>query len=174
MTRQRDSQRQKLYNAEQVVRPVHQGKRFETVEEISAYLETARQHKWWKTQFGAFPYQPFRVRPGFGARHAHGGGTTITLPIWARTELVIWHEIAHCITQWKYPSRAAHGREYAQIFLSLIRHYLGQAAHDALKAAFRTYHVRYTPKRVLRPDVLAALRERGRLLAAARTKPEDE
>jgi hypothetical protein len=49
----------------------------------------------------------------------------VTLPPWARTEHVILHEVAHGLLP---KPHAWHGPEYVGIFLTLVRHTLGEDA----------------------------------------------
>jgi putative metallohydrolase (TIGR04338 family) len=81
----------------------------------------------------------------------------IKLPKWARTEWVILHEMAHWITDratvpradgrglWirQYdPEHAAHGKEFAAVYLELVRLQLGAEATKALKAAYKANRVK--------------------------------
>lgn len=77
-----------------------------------------------------------RVRKSHGnSKHAHGGGwlNEIDLPTaethaagkgkhtnWALREIVVLHELAHCITR-----AGGHGPEFAGTFLKLIKEFMG-------------------------------------------------
>ena len=86
----------------------------------------------------------------------------IKLPQWARTEPVILHEMAHWIVDkatvprsdgstgfWvaQYdPDHAAHGKEFASVFLELVRLQLGVKATKVLKASYKQHRVKRDPQ----------------------------
>jgi hypothetical protein len=74
-----------------------------------------------------------------------------------RNKLVLLHELAHCLR----PGGAAHGREYARVYLLLVTRVLGRAAGKALRDAFVAHGVKYR-------KVTATQRSAGRRLAATR------
>lgn len=178
----RDSQRQKLYNAE---RAVPFGVTFDTVEDCQRYVNKVWASPWTLRRFvvsehtrqeikahpNAADYilskaqerKPPIVRPGHGSRSAFYRLGTITLPKWARNERVILHEIVHALRfrhVWNH-TEPPHGWQFANTFLELVRHFMGREAHDTLKASFRKHKVRFRPprpKRQLTPERLAALR----------------
>jgi putative metallohydrolase (TIGR04338 family) len=165
----RDSQRSKLYTAEH---SLYHGRKFGSIEEVQGYVTRLTHSKWWTSREADYEYFRARrilVKDGRGRRSACGSysGRYISLPAgWARSELVILHEIAHVITD---PNKyAAHGREFAANFLDLVRHQMGVEVYVTLRNSFRTWGVRYKPKKKLTQEALAVLRERGRTLAAAR------
>jgi len=63
------------------------------------------------------------------------------MPRWARSELVLLHEAAHCLTPAAF---AAHGPEYAGTLLALTRRAMGPATAQALEDAFARHRVRWT------------------------------
>jgi len=134
--RPRDSQRSKLYRAE---RTVGEGQHFPSVAHCQARVDQILASAWWQTRFPAL--DQVQVRDGRGRRHAgafHNRGA-ISLPRWSRRERVILHELAHLATP---ASFAAHGPEYAAVYLELVGHFMGAAAARDLAEAFRTHRVR--------------------------------
>jgi putative metallohydrolase (TIGR04338 family) len=134
--RPRDSQRARLYRAEG---EVDAGRRLPTVERMQAWVDGLATQDWFLVRWGE---RTFDVRPGFGHRRAtadqHG---VLQMPKWARTELVLLHEVAHCLT----PSTcAAHGPEYAGVLLALARRGMGPATAQALEDAFAGQRVRWS------------------------------
>lgn len=142
--RARDNRRQRLYNAERAVtlpesaaakRLLHGGKRVESTGNISieacqAYVDHVTRSAWFQRRWGR---QSLTVtHKVYGA--ATGGGGEVTLPPWARTEWVILHEIAHNLTPRQH---AAHGPEFAAVFLTLVRQQMGKVAYDLLRGALR-------------------------------------
>jgi len=82
----------------------------------------------------------FEVRPGFGHRRATADvNGVLQMPKWARSEMVLLHEVAHCVTPWTF---ASHGPEYAGVLLSIVRRGMGPAAAQALEDAFDRHRVR--------------------------------
>jgi putative metallohydrolase (TIGR04338 family) len=71
---------------------------------------------------------------------------TIVLPMlkYHRRQSYIIHECAHFITNHYYGSDiAAHGWQFCDIYLDLVRHFMGKEAYEALKSEFQFEGVRY-------------------------------
>jgi len=83
---------------------------------------------------------PPELADGRGTRTAYGSRWRINLPVWARTKLVVLHEIAHSLLS---PQLPFHGREFARLVLELWRHYAGLPIREAKGMA-----VRQKPRRV--------------------------
>ena len=134
--RPRDGQRSKLYRAE---RTVGAGHHLPTVAHCQAHVDRVLASAWWQARFPAL--DQVQVRDGRGRRHAGAlqNQGVILLPRWSRRERVILHELAHLATP---SSFAAHGPEYAAVYLELVQHFMGAAAARELAEAFRTYRVR--------------------------------
>jgi putative metallohydrolase (TIGR04338 family) len=134
--RPRDSQRARLYRAEFAV---HHGRRLATVERMQAWVDGLCAMEWFVARWGS---RSFDVRPGFGHRRATADENgVLQMPKWARTELVLLHEVAHCLT----PSTcASHGPEYAGVLLALARRGMGPGTAQRLEDAFASERVRWT------------------------------
>lgn len=160
----RDTQRLKLYRAERMTRAFLA----EPMDwyDTRAYVGRVTASKFWQEEFGhGVVVCDGRARTSAAAI----GGHTITLPRWSRVPIIILHELAHiAIYRKQRYGVASHGREFAAMYLRLVRRFLGVETHDQLKAAFTANKVRFKPKHVIPPDRLEAMRERGRQLAAAR------
>ncbi len=134
--RPRDSQRARLYRAEG---EVDAGRRLPTVERMQAWVDGLVATEWFVARWGD---RHFEVRPGFGHRRAtadqHG---VLQMPKWARSELVLLHEVAHCLTPVAY---ASHGPEYAGVLLALARRGMGPGTAQLLEDAFARGRVRWT------------------------------
>ncbi len=139
----RDSQRQKVYDAEQVL--VFMSYRIESVDKIQERVDKILYSKWADRRLIRFHVQ---VKDGRGKRHARGGrcgfGRAIWLPKWSRTEYIILHEVAHAVGDWKVDR---HGPRFCAIFLDLVSHVMGHEAGAALKLSFKKHHVRFHPYR---------------------------
>ena len=116
------------------------GRRLPTVPLMQAYVEDLAAAEWFEARWGA---RAFDVRPGHGHRKAtadeHG---VLQMPRWARTELVLLHEVAHCLTP---GGRPPHGAEYAGILVCLVRRRMGLGTAQALEDAFLRQRVQWTP-----------------------------
>lgn len=112
---------------------------------------------------------PSRIHINPTGASAGGGGTKINAGKWARTEQVLLHELAHILNDYAggWRDTSGHGREYARIYLTLVKYVLGTFWERRLRQAFRKHKVKYLPKRELTVDQRAALSAR---LAAVRHK----
>ncbi len=168
--RVRDTQRSKLYRAEAVL---HKWKKpLPSVDDVVTYVIKVFGSK---RVAAAFPTvalsSPPRVKDGRGNRSAKGGTYHISIPRWARNDVIVLHELAHTITRRAYPINCAgHGWQFCATYLKLLLYFIGREAHDALKAEMKATRVRFRPPRKsvpLSPErreqmiaVLAAARER--------------
>ena len=134
--RPRDNQRARLYRAEDEVDP---GRRLPTVEKLQAYVDDVSAGDWFRARWGR---RSFEVRPGHGHRRATADRNgVLQLPRWARSEVVVLHEMAHCLTP---TDLAAHGPEYAGVLLALVRRAVDPSRAQALEDAFARHRVRWT------------------------------
>ncbi len=141
--RPRDSQRARLYRAEG---QVGAGRRLPTVERMQAWVDAMAATDWFLARWGA---RTFDVRPGYGHRRATADQNgVLQMPKWARTELVLVHEVSHCLTP---ATCASHGPEYAGVLLTVARRAMGPGTAQLLEDAFARERVRWTLSAV--PDV---------------------
>ena len=144
--RPRDSQRARLYRAEG---SVDAGRRLPTVPRMQAWVDALCATAWFVDRWGA---RALEVRPGYGHRRATADPVTgvLQMPTWARSELVLLHEVAHCLTPL---TCASHGPEYAGVLLALARRGMGPGTAQLLEDAFARERVRWTLAAV--PEVRA-------------------
>jgi putative metallohydrolase (TIGR04338 family) len=141
--RPRDSQRARLYRAEG---QVDAGRRLPTVERMQTWVDAMAATDWFLARWGV---RTFEVRPGFGHRRATADENgVLQMPKWARTELVLVHEVSHCLTP---AACASHGPEYAGVLLTVARRAMGPGTAQLLEDAFARERVRWTLAAV--PDV---------------------
>ena len=141
--RPRDSQRARLYRAEDELTP---GRRLPTVAVLQAYVDELAASEWFTARWGA---RSFEVRAGSGHRRATADRAgVLQLPRWSRSELIVLHEVAHCLTPERF---APHGPEYAGVFLSLVRRRLSPGTAQALEDAFARHRVRWSTTAVPLP-----------------------
>lgn len=144
MSRPRDSQKSRLYKAEREALN-KRSKRLETISDITRYVDRISKRATIVRRYGTELRKPIFIGDGRGKRNAGGDAKGIYMPKWSRTEFIVLHEMSHCIACRMYGryNIAAHGREYAAIYLDLVRFMLGKDAADALKASFRTHRVKW-------------------------------
>jgi putative metallohydrolase (TIGR04338 family) len=155
----RDSQRKKLYRAEwkaffgtdkyEEDHTPH-SLDFQTVPECQEYVDHVTASDAWKAL--DIWVEHVRVKDGRGRRKAGADseGDTILLPKWSRVRWVILHELAHIANDYLYnfeveengdiseiyEESAAHGPQFAGVYLHLVREILSVQAHDKLLGAF--------------------------------------
>jgi putative metallohydrolase (TIGR04338 family) len=159
----RDTQRSRLYKAERES-GLEKHVQTMTIAEAQRFVDRLLAQKTVRKRF-PFAMGRITVVAGRGC-HAQWYGRRVTLAKWGCNPLVICHEVAHILER----RGAAHGWEFAETELWLVRRAMGQEAHDALKAAFKAHRVRSTKPRERKPlseEQKAVLRER---LVAARAK----
>lgn len=129
---------------------------------MQAWVDGLLATDWFMARWGD---RRLEVRPGFGHRRATADENgVLQMPKWARTELVLLHEMAHCLTP---ATVASHGPEYAGVLLTLARRGMGPATAQALEDAFARQRVRWTLASVpdVRPSVATARAAVGALAA---------
>lgn len=172
-----DSQRSKVYKAERrAFLPFESAfgandmRRWKTVGEMQSYVDRLLASAWWKRRWPTVT--KIVVKDGRGRRKAGSAGGSILMPLWARKEWVILHEIAHEVVGRTIGHRnvAAHGREFCQVYLELVGHMMGDDARKALKDEFQAHKVKHTKARKpMSEEQRAAAAER---LTAARSRKE--
>ena len=153
--RVRDTQRKKVYTAERVLDDY--ATPTPTVKDVERLVRRIEKSKTVQKHFPqrASRYVLTRVADGRGRRKACSKGGVIAIPLWARSDRVVLHEMAHELVNWGPRPTAGHGWEFCQAYLFLVRKFMSKEAHDALKKSFKEHKVRIRPKRS------AALMSRG-------------
>ncbi|MEU8895371.1 TIGR04338 family metallohydrolase [Nocardia sp. NPDC048505] len=164
----RDSQRARVYDAEQLVRGVFDRadrfggrtvdlygsqitlpieRRFASVASVQAYADKVLALNWVRAQWDRASV-PVRVRSRAGATAAHyeAAGAVLAVPLhtggtaWALRELVVLHELAHHLGT---PGEAAHGPEFCSRYLELVDGVIGPEAALILRATLLDCGVRF-------------------------------
>jgi putative metallohydrolase (TIGR04338 family) len=140
MATERDSQRSKVYKAEN---SVPSGKKFELAKDVQNYCNRVLKTKWWQENYPAVT--TIEVTDGRGARRASGSRVTrskirIKMPKFARKEIIVIHEVVHGLAT----KGAWHGKEFCGEYLKVVGHYMGRASEKALRDAFDLNGVMYT------------------------------
>ena len=149
----RDTQRRRVYKCDPYV--VALAKPLPQVRDVERFVKRI-----WSMQRvrDAYPRATRSAMPtptvgdGRGRRNAGGCWEGILIPIWARNEAIVLHELAHtiCIREHGFTA-AGHGWQFASIYLKLVLYGMGRNAHDVLKAVMKTHRVRFTAPRKSRP-----------------------
>ena len=171
----RDSQRSKLYKAEQIA---FKGRRIvvpedQDIEEYIAHISSLTRVR---DSFPELIQRHILVGDGRARTRAAANSSGIFMPRHSRKKWVVLHELSHTIVRRRHGvlKAAAHGWQFAEIYLLLVRHVMGVEAHDRLKAKFKEHRVRFRePKkrRELTEEQRLALCER---LSVAREKRRNE
>lgn len=140
----RDSQRKRLYDAERATTMWNVGF-VSDIHLLREYVKKITASKWFAKHYPYYHNIGIEVKDGRCCRFARGSTRGyIIMPRWSRFQLVILHEIAHVVT---HCSVAFHGREFAKVFLNLVKHFMGTAAYVELKASFKKHRVKYSAPR---------------------------
>jgi putative metallohydrolase (TIGR04338 family) len=185
----RDNRRQRLYDAERVLRGLrvsaaarrhltdsirHSTDKmsvpgsinlvpmiYPSVASTQDYVDAVISTAWFRRRWG-FRRIPVEHSKGRGSV-AWSTGTIAISCSHRRSEAVILHEIAHRLTS---PTAAHHGPEFAGILLTLVKHVMGAEHAKALRTSFREHKVRVTMAEV--PAVDEDRRQRADATAKAR------
>lgn len=160
--RPRDSQRRKLYAAERCAfAALSEHPRDATADEIRGFLRALCEVA------GKEPNFYVRLSSRRGKSTANFGTGEIRISKSHLRRRWVWvHELAHVFVSSR--AVAAHGREYAAIYLQLTEAAFGRVWRDALAAAFDGAGVKWRARKQLTPEQRERLRERGRQLAATK------
>jgi putative metallohydrolase (TIGR04338 family) len=157
----RDSQKSKLYKAEAALdawRGPHHGillkdlrtssgvhGKYSSIEGCQEYVDNLTKQRWFQSRWGQrrieVRLKVYGSASGFTSGH-------ICLPPWARCERVILHEVAHTLTASRH---AAHGPEFAAVFLTLVDNHMGRHIGTALRKSFAAKKVKYRTGMALVP-----------------------
>jgi putative metallohydrolase (TIGR04338 family) len=168
----RDGQRQRLYDAEDLVRrqlelaaagaravvvahstltlPLEV--RFGSLEAVQRYADAVVATAAFGQRFPAAAAAPLRVRAGRGNRHAfyEAPGTIVlhdasTRSAWSLREVVVLHELAHHVAHHDLAPEPAHGGGYAGVLMRLVTDVMGAEVGLLLTAAFADHDVAWVP-----------------------------
>jgi len=151
--RPRDSQRSKVYAAEN---------------SVFQFGQTIANSDLQRRAEEILDRRPIRARWGqrtvyveLGRSRGYAQGSRITLGVDCRNDWVLTHEIAHTLTPRQY---AAHGPEYVGVFLFVVETVMGKDKATELRAAFKARRVRSNRKAIpaVRVDVPEAKADRER------------
>ena len=164
----RDSQRQKVYDAERRAFPQMFRRQLPADhDQMQAVIDAITQSAFWRKLCARSRRIPRKVElVRAKQRNAWANSYSISIPIRMRSVPLLLHELAHAAA----PVAASHHWVFCAIYLELVRHYMGNDWAKKLRAEFKAERVRYTPKRKrhMSEEQKEALRERLATARAAR------
>jgi len=150
----RDFQRSRVYKAEQGLGKYTRSSKplphLRTVAQCQAWIDKITRSRWWKARAVVSKVAVFDGRGTVAAAGGHFGdfgkkrGWGVSLPLWARREEVILHELAHVMTP--YDTQPAHGRAFCKNYLALIHRWMSKEKAAELRDSFRKQRVKWRAK----------------------------
>lgn len=131
--RERDNQRQRLYDAEGQALRGH-GERYAELSDAQVYVNKVLASAWVQTRWGRRNVTVNRGRGDGG--HSYGGWITVGRDA---QQWVVLHELAHELA----PANVVHGPVFAAIYLALVTRFMGAEHGARLRAAFRQHRVKH-------------------------------
>lgn len=162
--RGRDSQRQKVYDAESVLRS--HSKRI-SHDQIVALVRKIESSEYVKRNYGVLHRKVITSGHGHSRTSVAKGDHTIVLAAFGHNDWITIHEVAHGYTV----ADPGHGWLFCYVYLDLVRKFMGKEAHDALKASFKKRKVAHTvprKKREMTPEQKQVLVDRMAKARAAK------
>jgi putative metallohydrolase (TIGR04338 family) len=135
--RARDSKRERVYDAQRAQPEYNQ---LLSWPEVEAFIAEINASRWFRARWDTV-IQPVFKRGG--SAYGYPGGR-ITLPAFARSKLIILHEVAHsvCCEDPGYQARlASHGPEFCGVYLALLDRFMGPEVAGRVRAEFRSRRV---------------------------------
>jgi len=140
----RDFQRSKLYDAESSVFPMYEPvEKYRQLDDCHEFLKKIMATEYWKRHKG---WKRIKIGDGRGRRSAcyKPHRRQVCLPLWARNEYVMIHEMAHCLVhKTQGDSRVWHGTHFAGHYLQLVDELLGMDESSKLMESFDKKGVKY-------------------------------
>jgi hypothetical protein len=166
----RDSQRSKLYLAEDIMDEFDCGTAEamswnELIEKIAEIINNT----WFRRKFGnLFCETDLQIHTGHKRQNmAYAFGTDeLSFPPNFRNLPLILHELTHIIMErltWVVAFRKpynVHGRMFSFIYLELVKKFIGKKEHDLLKKSYKEHGVKFQNRRLLTSSQKKVLRER--------------
>lgn len=134
----RDTQRQRVYDAEGAAGhdPIGRG----SVPEVQAFVDRITRSAWWIKREGATTILVKDGRRRYATACANWDGS-ISVPRHMRDQGIVLHELAHQLAG----LHEVHGPRFTAAFLALVRYVHGEERYKALRASFRSHHVKIGP-----------------------------
>ena len=164
----RDSQMQKLYDAEYSLIPCSPKDNLEFIDVIRKITEIIN-HPWFRKKFGRlFVDTILRVENASSRQNiAYAFGTDqLSFPPHFCNVPIILHELSHIIVDRLqfvvafHKNYNAHGRMFAFIYSELVKKFMGETSYTILKTGYKNFNVKYRNRIPLTSAKKKILRER--------------
>ena len=139
--RQRDSQRSRVYKAENAVFDMHAG--VLNQEEVLAVRNKILSSRHWRKAKGSKWVLLRFKRSTYQRALFHHKDKSISLPPWAMNKHVVIHEMAHSLTFKEDKTLPGHGKIFCSHYLNLVAELLGEGEAERLEISFWEHEVRY-------------------------------
>jgi hypothetical protein len=165
----RDSQRSKVYACDHALVDSPYSKTL-TFQEAAAFIEKMNNSAYMMRKHHHGKQMRVTVLRGRNAGHAGDSwtiGRFIKLGVYGRCHAMAIHELAHHYAGLGHQ----HDWRFAEVYLDMVRHFLGAEAAKFLREQYRRNRVKYTqpkPKRQLTDEQREVLRERMAALREAK------
>lgn len=83
-----------------------------------------------------------KLKPGYRRCYAEACYTTVVLPLWARNDLTLLHELAHICNFYEMKPVSAHGQEFVSTYLYLVKQTLGKEVAKELETFMLSHKVK--------------------------------
>jgi len=138
-----DYQRKRLYDAEDAAfgeTKYWKKCQFKTLTQCKEFAKVVVDTRYWKRLCG---WRTIKLKNGRVYAYYDGEDRTITLPKWARNELIIIHEMAHYLTDKTQEDSVGHGSHFCGHYLSLVDELFGTDYSMSLVYQFEEHRVKY-------------------------------
>lgn len=165
--RVRDTQRQRCYDAESAIQTGADPK-LRNLADMQAFIDKVTEARWFQSRWGRISVE---VRAGQRHTRAVSYGRVLHIPLWAREEEILLHELAHTLTSHRVGSHIVswHGPEFAGVLLFLVKNVMGLDAWEKLRKSFKEHRVRFNNK-CIPPAKSYSVRTKTQVAAAARAR----
>lgn len=143
----------------------------ETEKRLRRFVETARTRAFLKSRYSWELSYPLTIRLEARANFATFGSAILTPNSKARwTDQKMCQMIARVIALRRERKSKWYDRTYCEVYLDVVRAMMGKAAHDLLKERFKSYGVKFRPKRKVTMTIAQRDAAGARLKAAREAK----
>lgn len=177
--RVKDSQKSRVYAAEQEYLRIHPADRYlGDIEVCQQFVDRVLARKYVQKHYGVRSISVRGVPAKRRWAHAYNSASRIELGTgdcakWSRTNSVVLHEMAHILAYRRYTEHiGSHDWAFAVTFLDLVRNVMGADAAKWLKIGYKVHKVRTSPPRTRRMSIEQKDAAAARL-EAARAKREE-
>lgn len=156
--RARDSQRQKVFDAEDALVIRLPSVRLDCFSLVCDYAKAVTGTRWWKEHYSKKQVYMKQPRSDSCTSLAlEDGGIRIAKCHYEK--VTILHELCHLVIPWQY---ASHGREFCKTMLDMVGRFISPEAKQMLREEYRKHSVKWCAKKNISPAQRAAMAERAR------------